>query len=165
MRILVLGGTGWLGGEVARAGLADGHEVTCLARGESGSVPSGSRLVQGDRSDPDGYAALGTARWDLVVDVTRQPSHVRSALGALSDLADHWVFVSSGSVYADHSVVGAGRTTALLEPWPHDEVGFERYGERKVACEELVRAHRGSAALLARSGLIAGHGDPTDRFG
>jgi nucleoside-diphosphate-sugar epimerase len=165
MRVLVLGGTAWLGGEVARYAAAHGHDVTCLARGESGSVPDGARLVIGDRTGPDAYRPLVDTRWDLVVDVSRQPGQVRSALAALSDRAAHWVFVSSGSVYADHSRPGAGPDTPLLGALDGEEAAPEAYGEGKVACEQACRAARGDAVLLARSGLIVGFGDRSDRFG
>jgi nucleoside-diphosphate-sugar epimerase len=165
MRVLVLGGTAWLGGEIARYAVGQGHSVTCLARGESGAVPDGARLVTGDRTRPDAYAPLVDTRWDLVVDVSRQPGQVRSALAALADLATHWVFVSSGSVYADHSRPGAGLTTPLLPALEGDEAGLETYGEGKVACEEACRAARGDDVLLARSGLLAGYGDRSDRLG
>ncbi|WP_143458914.1 NAD-dependent epimerase/dehydratase family protein [Leifsonia sp. ALI-44-B] len=58
MRILVLGGTAWLGGEIVTAALASGHEVTCLARGESGRVPTGARFISADRDQPDAYAGV-----------------------------------------------------------------------------------------------------------
>lgn len=58
MRILVLGGTAWLGGEIVAAALASGHEVTCLARGESGRVPTGARFISADRDQPDAYAGV-----------------------------------------------------------------------------------------------------------
>ncbi len=169
MRILVLGGTAWLGGEVARQAFASGHHVTCLARGRSGSVPPGATLVAADRTDPDAYAALPQHDWDLVVDVARQPGQVRTALAALADRARHWVFVSTGSVYADHSTPGAGTDAELLPALPPaltgDEATPEEYGPGKVACEAVCRAERGDALLVARSGLIVGGGDPSDRFG
>lgn len=58
MRILVLGGTAWLGGEIVAAALASGHEVTCLARGESGRVPTGALFISADRDQPDAYAGV-----------------------------------------------------------------------------------------------------------
>lgn len=171
-RILVLGGTAWLGAAVARHGLAAGHEVLCLARGVSGAVPEGARLVVGDRSTPSAYDALLAhlrgGSLDLVVDVSRQPGEVRGALDALADRAGAWAFVSSGSVYADHSVVGGGIggvELPLLPALEGDTGTAEQYGEAKVACEDAVRARRGAQALVARSGLIAGYGDPSDRFG
>jgi len=164
-RVLVLGGTAWLGGEVARQALAAGHAVTCLARGDSGSVPSGADLVSADRTGPDAYRELSTGRWDLVVDVSRQPGQVRTAVSALAGQAEHWVFVSTGSVYADHSTPGAGIDAALLPPLDGDVASVEDYGSGKVACERLCREARGEDLLVARSGLIAGRGDPSDRFG
>ncbi|MEP6649981.1 MAG: oxidoreductase [Lapillicoccus sp.] len=165
MRVLVLGGTAWLGGEVDRAALARGYDVTCLARGESGSVPEGARLVVGDRTRPDAYRPLVGTRWDLVVDVSRQPGQVRSALAALSDRTERWVFVSSGSVYADHSRRVGGLDTPLLPALEGDEAAPETYGEGKVAAEEACRSARGDDVLLARSGLIVGSGDRSDRLG
>lgn len=165
-KILILGGTSWLGGELVRVAVAAGHTVTCLARGESGEVPDGGRLVRADRSRPDAYAGLPpSARWDLVLDLTPQPGHARGALEALSDRADHWVLVSSGSVYADHSVVGADLTADLLPAFEGEESEPAQYGEAKVACEAAVTAYRAGESLVARSGLIAGRGDRSDRFG
>ena len=123
------------------------------------------RLVTGDRDQPDAYRPLVDPGWDLVVDVSRQPGQVRSALAALADRAERWVFVSSGSVYADHSRPGAGLDTPLLPALEGDEAAPETYGEGKVACEEACRAARGDDVLLARSGLIVGYGDRSDRLG
>ncbi|MEO8827095.1 NAD-dependent epimerase/dehydratase family protein [Lapillicoccus sp.] len=166
MNVLVLGGTAFLGGEIARAAMTTGHEVTCLARGESGSAPDGVRFVRGDRSRPGAYAGLPrSGRWDLVVDLARQPGQVRSALIELADQAERWVFVSTGSVYADHSRHGAGLETPLLRAWEGEVATQEQYGAGKVACEAACKAYRGSDVLIARSGLIVGRGDPSDRFG
>lgn len=165
MEILVLGGTAWLGREVARTALAQGHSVTCLARGESGQVTPGAALVVGDRDDPSTYARLGPTEWDLVVDVSRQPGHVRSALAALSDRSAHWAFVSSASVYADQEPLDRDETTALLPAFDGAVAGQEEYGEGKVACEQACVAARGEDVLIARAGLIAGRGDPSDRVG
>ncbi len=166
MTVLVLGGTAFLGREVARAAMAAGHEVTCLARGESGTAPDGVRFVRGDRSAPDAYAGLPpSGRWDLVVDVARQPGQVTSALAALTERAARWVFVSTGSVYADHSRPAAGLETPLLPALEADVATQEQYGAGKVACEAACEAYRGSDVLIARSGLIVGRGDLSDRFG
>ena len=163
--VLVLGGTSWLGGRVAALARDAGHDVTCLARGASGAAPDGVRLVRADRSDADAYGEVSGVDWDLVVDVARTPGHVRRAVAALADRAAHWVFVSSCSVYARHDEPGADESSALLPALEADEATPEQYGEGKVACEQAVRAARGDGALVARSGLIVGRGDPSERFG
>ncbi len=164
--VLVLGGTSWLGGAVASDALARGHDVTCLARGASGGVPRGARLVRADRRDHGAYAALpASASYDLVVDVARQPGQVRGALDALADRVGHWAFVSSCSVYARHDEPGADETADLLPPAADDPVTPEQYGEGKVACERAVLDRLGPRALVVRSGLIVGHGDPSERLG
>lgn len=171
LSVLVLGGTSWLGGVVARVGLERGHRVTCLARGESGRAPDGVRFVQADRWTSGAYDAVAGQTWDSVLDVSWQPVLVRSALGAIGPQARHWVYVSSVSVYADDSVPGQDESAAVHEPWSGTgEVGPERsaesYGEAKVACEVASLEARGSdGVLVARAGLIAGYGDRSDRFG
>src|SRR5689334_4922759 len=107
MRLLVLGGTVFLSRAVAAAAVARGHDVTCAARGTSGAVPDGARLVPDDRaaglSDLGGDASDGPGGpdgpdgFDAVVDVARQPSWVRAAVAAYP--AAHWVFVSTVNVY------------------------------------------------------------------
>ena len=165
MSLLVLGGTAWLGREVAAAAIAQGQEVTVLARGESGPAPTGARLVRADRRDPAAYDSVRDRDWDVVVDVARQPSHVAGALAALGERTAAWVFVSSASVYAADDEPGADESADLLPAHASDDEGWETYGARKVACERAILAQVGDRALVARSGLIAGPGDHTDRTG
>ena len=164
MRLLILGGTGWLGGELATTAIRDGHQVTCLARGTSGAVPAGATFVKGDRDDADGLAAVTADRWDAVLDVSRQPGQVRRAVAELT--TDSYVFVSSGSVYSDHSTPNQDESGPLLTALDGDVMeSMATYGEAKVAAEQHVEAAFGDRALIARVGLIGGPGDITDRTG
>jgi nucleoside-diphosphate-sugar epimerase len=164
MRILVLGGTVFLSRAVAEAAVAHGHDVTCAARGVSGTVPDGASLVRWDRAEAV-PSELAGARFDAVVDVSRIPSHVRTAVAAFPDA--HWTFVSTINVYADTATVGGTPATLpLLDPIETDDDSGsdpDVYGAMKVACENTVRSGT-AAALVIRPGLIVGPGDPSGRF-
>lgn len=157
-----------LGRAVAAQALVDGHAVTCLARGVAGDAPDGATWVRADRDDVDGLRDVTGegSRWDAVVDVSRQPGQVRRAVDALAPVADRYVFVSTGNVYADHSRPGSDETVPLLSPLEGDVMtDMEVYGEAKVACEAAVREAFGDRALIARAGLIGGPGDWSGRSG
>jgi len=164
MRLLVLGGTAWLGSHVVADAVARGHDVTALARGESGSVPDGARFVRADRTAPGAFDEVG-GEWDAVVDVSRQPGQVRTALAALAERTAHWVLVSTSSVYTDQSRVGGDESAPTHEPLAGDTMGdLTEYGPAKVACERLVRDALGpERAHVARVSLIGGPGDRSGR--
>lgn len=167
VRFLVLGGTAWLGRQVSVAALQAGHQVTCLARGESGSVPADAGFVRGDRNQPRAYEPVAGESWDVVIDVSRQPGQVRAAVAALAAHSRCYVFVSSGNVYADHRTPGQDETTSVLPALGGDVMeSMATYGEAKVACEQFVVDGFGpDQALIARVGLIGGPGDIFDRTG
>ena len=158
-----------LGRAVADRAVADGHEVTCLARGVAGEAPDGVRWVRGDRELPDGLAGVTGAgsRWDAVIDVSRQPGQVRRAVVALEPVTSHFVFVSTSNVYAVHSGLATDESVALLAPLAGDVMeDMSTYGEAKVACEAAVlEAFGAERSLVARAGLIGGPGDATGRSG
>jgi nucleoside-diphosphate-sugar epimerase len=165
--LLVLGGTSWLGGAVARHAVDRGHRVTCLARGESGEPPAGVSWVKADRSVPNAYEPVAGHAWDAVVEVSWQPDFVREALGVLAPTTDHWVYVSSCSVYTDELTAGQAEDAPAHQAWSGSgPVDWEVYGPAKVACEELTLSTFGAGrVLIARAGLIAGYGDRSDRLG
>ena len=163
MRMLLLGGTAWLGREITRSALDAGHEVTCLARGTD--VVDGAGLVRADREDPAAYATIAEEQWDVVVDVSRQPGQVRSAVAALEPRADRFVFVSTCSVYATHAAGGQNEDAPTLAPLAADAMAsLEEYGHAKVACEQAVIGGFGAdRSLVIRPGLIGGPGDGSGR--
>jgi len=167
MRILVLGGTAFLGRAFTEAALARGHEVTCLARGTQGGPPEGATHVVADRADPTAYDDVVGRSWDAVLDIGTQPGFVRRAVEALATSADRYLYVSTVSVYADDSVPGADEEAAVHEPLAADELGsMEEYGAAKVACEHAVLEKFGpDRSLIARAGLIGGPGDRSGRTG
>lgn len=171
-RVLVLGGTGWLGHEIAQRWVHAGAEVVCLARGESGEVPDGARLVAADRTEPGAFASLDALRpaaggrsavrheWDEVVELAYEPELVQPALTALADRAAHWTLVSTISVYAANDEPDADESADLVEP-----TDLSDYAHAKVAAERATAEKLGSRLLTVRPGLIVGPGDPSDRFG
>lgn len=157
--MLILGGTAWLGAEIARRAIADGSEVTCLARGESGAAPSGVHFVPGDRSLPDAYRPLH-GEWDEVVELAHEPELVGPALDALADRARHWTLISTVSVYRRNDKPGADESAELVE-----STDLGDYAQAKAAAERVTSERLDGRLLIARPGLIVGPGDPTDRFG
>lgn len=158
-RVLILGGTGWLGREIAAAALSGGAEVVCLARGESGDVPHGARLIRADRRDPGAYDEVA-GDWDEVVELAYDSELVEPALDALAARASHWTLISSVSVYARNDEPHADESATLVEP-----TDLTEYADAKVAAERISSARLGNRLLVARPGLIVGPGDPSDRFG
>jgi nucleoside-diphosphate-sugar epimerase len=158
-KVLILGGNRWLGARVAARCVAAGDEVTCLARTETPLVPAGARLVQADRRRPGAYDSV-LNDWAEVVELAWPTDVVGSALQALGDRAAHWTLVSTVSVYARNDEPNADEAAAVVEP-----VDLDDYGQAKVAGERAAAERVGDRLLIVRPGLIAGPGDPSDRFG
>lgn len=166
MKILVLGGTVFLGRAVVEAALARGHELTLFHRGTHGAelYPQVERVL-GDRvTDLD---RLAGGRWDLAIDTCAyRPSEVEAASDALLERVERYQFVGSVSAYADPSKPGIDERAPLSawKPADGEELTSESYGPLKAACEAVARRRWGDRALLVRPGLIVGPWDPSDRF-
>ena len=164
MKLLVLGGTVFLGRHVVDAALADGHEMTIFTRGRTNPdlFPEAERL-QGDRDGDLG--ALAGRSWDGVVDTSGYvPRVVRQSAELLQDALGRYVFVSSISVYADPSLPleEASPVAELADPASEDVQAD--YGALKAACETVVDEVFGERGANVRAGLIVGPYDPTERF-
>jgi 2'-hydroxyisoflavone reductase len=163
MRLLVLGGTRFLGRAIVDSALARGHELTLFNRGQTNpALYPEVEQIRGDRTQD--LSALAGRDWDAVVDVaTFLPRVVRLSVEALRDSVARYVYVSSISAYADQSVppVEGAPTALLADP---DSESVEDYGALKAACEQVVEDAYADAALIVRPGLIVGPHDPTDRF-
>ena len=164
MRLLVLGGTSFLGRHAIDAALGAGHEVTLFTRGRTNPelFPEAEHL----RGDRDGdLGALERRSWDGVIDTSGfVPRVVRQSAALLRDSVQRYVFVSSISVYDDFSApVDESSPVARLED-PSSEEVLEHYGALKAACEEIVEDAYGDRSARVRAGLIVGPHDATDRF-
>jgi len=161
MRLLVLGGTQFLGRHVVTAALDRGHEVATFTRGISGAPPAGVRALHGDRDDPAALpAALDGWAPELVVDTScRSRAAAEHAAAALPDVAGY-AFVSSLNAYQGWP---PGPVRGEDEPtWDTAEPG---YGPDKAHAERVLGAALGDRFLTARAGLIVGPFDPVHRLG
>ncbi len=167
MKLLILGGTHFLGRHVVDAALARGHTVTTFTRGEHDDVlPAGVERLRGNR-DGD-LTALEGRRWDAVIDTSGYvPRVVRAAADLLSSAVDHSVFISTISVYRDFPAtagIDERSPVATLQDESVEEVGGEAYGPLKALCEKEIERAFPDRATIIRPGLIVGPCDPTNRF-
>jgi 2'-hydroxyisoflavone reductase len=166
MKLLVLGGTRFLGRALVDAALATGHQVTLFNRGQSNPdlFPDLEHL-RGDRDG--GLAPLQGRRWDAVIDTCGYvPRVVGDAAELLATAVDHYTFISTISVYADFTTIGLDEQSPLatIDDETVEEITGETYGPLKALCEQAVDTAMAGRALHVRSGLIVGPHDPTDRF-
>ena len=166
MKILVLGGTQFLGRAVVEAALDRGHTVTLFNRGATNPelFPEVEKL-RGDRAvDP-----IPDGEWTAVIDTSGYvPAVVRRSAEALRNSVERYLFVSSVSVYAGFSggPTEDSERARLPEGQPDDELlsSYENYGALKALCEDVVTDVYGERAAIVRPGLVVGPHDPTGRF-
>ncbi|MCC7124339.1 MAG: twin-arginine translocation signal domain-containing protein [Acidobacteria bacterium] len=174
LRILILGGTGFIGPHQVRYAVARGHQVTLFNRGRTnpGLFKGLSNIDEriGDRAPrPGNYDSLKSGEWDVVIDnPTTRPRWVREAAAALKGRVKHYVFISTISVYASHDTPGADETAAVATTTTPDvEEGpqfLPLYGPLKALAEQEAHKAFPDATTIIRPGLIVGVGDTTDRF-
>ncbi|MCZ8206097.1 twin-arginine translocation signal domain-containing protein [Gemmatimonas sp.] len=170
LRILILGGTGFIGPQQVEYALARQHKLTLFNRGKTnaGLFPTVPRII-GDRNVAGGHDGLKQGTWDVVIDnPTRNPAWVRDAGVALKGRVGQYVFVSTISVFSDYSKPGMDENGPLHTPgaeaiWASNDGAA--YGPNKVRCELEAKAQFGENKLtIVRPGLIVGPGDLSDRF-
>jgi 2'-hydroxyisoflavone reductase len=168
VRVLVIGGTVFLGRHVVETLLARGHEVTLFHRGQRGRelFPQAERVL-GDRATDLDRLPAGAA-WDAVVDTCGfVPGAVATSAAALRERARRYVYVSSISVFdlSSAPIDESSPMLALPEGASRDEMVPETYGPLKLLCERAaIEAFGPDRTFVVRPGLIVGPHDPTDRF-
>ena len=173
MRILILGGTGFLGSHLVESLLARGHHPTLFNRGQTN--PERFPDVESIRGERDprigrGLTGLRERSWDAVIDTSGYvPRHVAASAEMLAPSIGQYVFISSRSAYASAADVGADEaaplaTLATLADPTTETVTGETYGALKALCEQAATAAMPGRVANIRAGLIVGPGDPTDRF-
>ncbi|MDQ0990501.1 NAD-dependent epimerase/dehydratase family protein [Streptomyces sp. V3I7] len=157
MRLLMLGGTEFVGRAITEAALERGWEVTVFHRGRH-QPPAGVRSLTGDRTGPDGLAALaGDAEWDAVVDTwSGAPRAVRAAARLLRGRAGRYVYVSSRSVYADPLPAGSAEDAPPVEGAAADAEQTDYPRDKRGGELAAVEAFGAQDSLLVRAGLILG---------
>lgn len=166
MKLLIIGGTRFLGRAIVEAALADGHELTLFNRGQSNPdlFPTVETLI-GDRDG--GLDVLKGRTWDAVIDTCGYvPRLVRDAATLLADAVGHYTFISTISVYAEEAEAPITEASPLstIEDPTVEKVTGETYGPLKMLCEQAAAEVMNGRSLSVRAGLLVGPHDPTDRF-
>ncbi len=166
-KILMLGGTGFLGPQTVEAALRHGHEVTLFNRGKTrpGLFPDLEKL-HGDR-DKDDLKALENRKWDAVVNTSANvPRWVKKAAAVLGPNVGHYIYISSISVYSDLSKPGMDETApvATIDDPTTEKIDGRTYGALKALSEKAAESAMAGKVAIVRPGLIVGPEDPSDRF-
>jgi 2'-hydroxyisoflavone reductase len=166
MRLLIIGGTRFLGRALVHSAQERGHELTLFNRGKSNpALFPEIEQISGDRmADLD---LLRGRQWDAVIDTCGyEPAAIRLSATSLAEAVERYIFISSVSVYADLRQPGVDETasTARLPEGVGEQFNIEYYGALKALCEQAAEKAMPGRALNIRPGLIVGEYDPTDRF-
>jgi 2'-hydroxyisoflavone reductase len=184
-RILILGGTGFLGPATIEAAVARGHAVTIFNRGKRekflplkhqvehlyGNRDPNLNSDEEDPNSPKGLAQLEGKKFDVVIDNSGYvPRIVKASAELLANNASRYIFISSISAYDDSAIPASGgdetaKLATLADPTT-ESMGdqFQNYGGLKVLCEKAAEAAMPGRATVVRPGYIVGPGDPTDRY-
>jgi 2'-hydroxyisoflavone reductase len=166
LKVLVLGGTGFIGPHFVHALTEAGHTVTLFNRGKRDpDAKSGVEQLLGDRND--NLKALEGRDWDVVIDNSGYtPGQVKLSTGLLEGHVKQYIFISSIAVYDDFQnppILENHKLTSIGE-MPQDKLGDGNYGALKVLCEKVVQDAFGNKATIIRPTYICGPGDFSDRF-
>jgi 2'-hydroxyisoflavone reductase len=166
MRLLVLGGTVFVGRHIVEEALARGHDVTLFNRGRTNrGLFANVEQLRGDRERGD-LAALAGRSWDAAADTSGYvPRVVAGSAQLLAGAVSHYTFISTGAVYADYSRprIAEDSPVATLEDETSEDVG-RHYGALKALCERAAEAALPGRVLSVRAGVVVGPHDPTGRF-
>jgi 2'-hydroxyisoflavone reductase len=173
MKLLILGGTNFVGLHMTQSAIARGHEVTLFNRGSKNPFPNLETII-GDRDPKIGDGLTGLERavnagqsWDAVIDVNGYvPRIVRATCELLKSAVKRYVFISSVSVYVGFSEPGGKEDTPVieLEDQTTEVIAGLAYGGLKVLCERVIEQLFTARGLIVRPGLVVGPHDHTDRF-
>jgi len=159
MRLLVLGGTRFLGRAIVDDAISRGYDVTTFTRGISGQPRPGAEALHGDRTSFEDLLPLAERDWDAVIDTsTIAPVHVAASAQLLAGHVGHYTYVSTESVYRDQPREPVTEDSAILDCPPDASGTIETlgYGELKAGCERAVQEAMPGRNLIARPGLIVG---------
>jgi 2'-hydroxyisoflavone reductase len=167
-RLLILGGTGFLGPQIVEEATRRGHTLTLFNRGKTrpGLFPDIEKL-HGDRNEPGAIKPLEGKKWDAVIDTSANvPRWVTDSAGLLAPNVKRYIYISSISVYDDTSKPGADETAPVgtIEDVKTETIDGRTYGPLKALSEKAAEAAMPGRVAVVRPGLIVGPEDPSDRF-